>query len=160
MAKFIAAENVEIWFVPALTSLTAPDIDELNAGTRLTTKITGGVNIDFASNLVDAATLESAFNSTVAGTYGGGINSLVGLLRDNVYANDTAWQAFPRGTAGYLCINTYNIGTVWASADRVDIYPIEVVARNPGDMTRDALVDFDVEFAITSAPTLDSIATA
>lgn len=159
MAKFIAAENVEIFAVTTLSSLTSPTATQINAGTRLTTKMTGGVTIDFAANLVDAATLESAFNSTVAGTFGGGLNSLNGVLKDNVVANDTIWTtATRRGTTGWLVVAPYNPGTVIASGDVVDIYPWEVVSQNIGDLARDQLVKFDVGFAITSAPTLGATA--
>jgi hypothetical protein len=158
MAKYIAAEKVEVWAVPTITTVTAPTATQLNAGTRLTTFIRGGVSIDFASNLVDSATLESAFNSTSPGTYGGGLNSLNGVLRDN--AADTAWNALPRDTSGYLVVQLGTAtGTAWASGDVVDIYPWQVVSRNIGDLARDQLVTFDVGFAITSVPTFGATAT-
>jgi hypothetical protein len=159
MAKYIAAEKVEVWVVPTITNLSAPTAAQMNAGTRLTTFIRGGVSIDFASNLVDSATLESAFNSTSPGTFGGGLNSLNGVLRDN--ANDAAWNALPRDTAGYLVIQLGTAtGTAWGSGDVVDIYPWQVVSRNTGDLARDQLVTFDVGFAITSVPTFGSTVTA
>jgi hypothetical protein len=159
MAKYIAAEKVEVWVVPSISSVSAPTVTEMNAGTRLTTFIRGGVSIDFASNLVDSATLESAFNSTSPGTFGGGLNSLNGVLRDN--AADTAWNALPRDTAGYLVVQLGTAtGTAWGSGDVVDIYPWQVVSRNIGDLARDQLVTFDVGFAITSVPTFGSTVTA
>jgi hypothetical protein len=152
MAKYIAAEKVEVWSVPTISNTSAPTATQLNAGTRLTTFIRGGVSIDFSSNLVDSATLESAFNSTSPGTYGGGLNSLNGVLRDNTA--DTAWNALPRDTAGYLVIQLGTAtGTAWGSGDVVDIYPWQVVSRNIGDLSLDQLVTFDVGFAITSVPT-------
>ena len=76
MAKYIAAEKSEVWFVPSIASTSAPLASELNAGTRLTDHMTGGFSADFSSNLVDSGTLDDAFNTTVAGTYGGGTNTL------------------------------------------------------------------------------------
>lgn len=158
MAKYIAAEKVEVWVVPTISSVSAPTVTEMNAGTRLTTFIRGGVSIDFSSNLVDSATLESAFNSTSPGTFGGGLNSLNGVLRDNVA--DSAWNALPRDTAGYLVVQLGTAtGTAWGSGDVVDIYPWQVVSRNIGDLARDQLVTFDVGFAITSAPTFGATVT-
>lgn len=159
MAKYIAAENSEVWFVPAIASVSAPTVTELNAGTRLTDFMTGGFSADFSGNLVDAGTLDDAFNSTVAGTYGGGLNTLSALMRDN--SADTAWDALPRGTAGYIVTQAgESTGTSWASGDVVDaIFPAEVVARHYPDLTRDALVTFDVDYAITSPPTYGSTAT-
>lgn len=157
MAKYIAAEKVEVWVVPTITTVTAPTVTQLNAGTRLTPYIRGGVSIDFSSNLVDSADLTSAFNSTSPGTYGGGLNSLTGVSRDN--ANDAAWNALARDTAGFLVIQMGTAsGTAFGTGAVVDIYPWQVVARNLGDLARDQLVTFDAEFAITSPPTYGATA--
>jgi hypothetical protein len=152
MAKYIAAEKSEVWFVPAIANTSAPTATELNAGTRLTGHISGGFAADFAGNLVDAGDLTSAFNSTVAGTYGGGTNTISGLFRNNTA--DTAWNALPRGTAGYFVTQAgVSTGTAWASGDIVDgIFAAEVLSRHYPDLTRDALVTFDVDYAITDAP--------
>ena len=160
MAKFIAAENAEVWFVPAVASAGAMTVTEGDAGTRLTDYITGGVSADFASNLVDAGTLLSAFNSTVAGTYGGGTNSLSGVLYDDT--SNTAWDALPRGTAGFLVVSIAGTanqsGAAWATGDVYDLIPAEVVSRTYPDLTRDSLVTFDVEYAITAEPTYQGTA--
>lgn len=160
MAKYIAAEKSEVWFVPAIANTSAPTATELNAGTRLTDYMTGGFSADFAGNLVDAGTLASAFNTTVAGTYGGGTNTLTGILRDN--AADTAWNALPRGTAGFLVTQAgVSTGTAWASGDIVDgIFAAEVTSRHYPDLTRDALVTFDVDYAITAVPVYGATATS
>lgn len=158
MAKYIAAEKVEVWYVPEISAVTAPTVTEMDAGTRLTDHIRGGVSIDFSSSLVDNSTLASAFNSTAPGTFGGGLNSLNGVLRDN--ESDTAWNALPRDTDGYLAIQFGTAtGTAWASGDIVDIYPWQVVSRNTGDLARDQLVTFDVGFAITDEPTFGATVT-
>lgn len=152
MAKYIAAEKSEVYWVPAISNTSAATVTELNAGTRLTDFMTGGFSADFSSNLVDAGTLASAFNTTVAGTYGGGTNTLSGLLRDN--SADTAWNTLPRGTAGYLVTQAgVSTGATWATGDVYDaVFTVEVVARSYPDLTRDALVTFDVDYAITAVP--------
>ena len=159
MAKYIAAEKSEVWFVPAISDTSAPTATELNAGRRLTDFMTGGFSADFSSNLVDAGTLDDAFNTTVAGTYGGGTNTLSGLLRDN--SSDTAWDALPRGSAGYIVTQAgSSTGTSWASGDITDaIFTVEIVARQYPDLTRDALVTFDVDYAITAVPVYGATAT-
>lgn len=159
MAKYIGAEKSEVWIAPAISNTSAPTATELNAGTRLTDFIRSDVTVDFSGNLVESGTLASAFNSTVAGTYGGGINTLTGVLRDN--SADTAWNALPRGTAPYLVIQSgVSTGTAWASGDVVDqLYAIEVVARKP-TLTRDGLVTFDVDFAITTDPVYGATVTS
>lgn len=151
MAKYIGAENSEVWLVPAIASTSAPTVTEMDGGTRLTAFIRDNVTVDFSGNLVDSGTLASAFNSTVAGTYGGGTNTLTGVLRDNTA--DTAWNALPRGTAAYLAVQSgVSTGTAWSSGDIIDqLYLIEVVSRNPS-LSRDGLVTFDVNFAVTAEP--------
>lgn len=158
MAKFIAAENSEVYWLPACSSTDAPTVTELNAGTRLSSFIRGGVSADFAGNLVDSGDLTSAFNSTVAGTYGGGINTISGLMRDDTA--DTAWTTLPRGTAGFLAIQVgTSTGATWATGDIVDgVFAVEVVSRHYPDLTRDALVTFDVDYAITAAPSYGATA--
>lgn len=156
MAKYIAAENAEIWLVPAVSDVSAMTVVEGDAGTRLTGFIQGGFAADFAGNVVDSATLISAFNSTVAGTYGGGTSTISGILKDN--SADTAWDALPRGTAGYFVVSNAShsqtqSGAAWTTGDIYDIFPCEVVSRGNPDYTRDALVTFDVEYSITSEPT-------
>jgi hypothetical protein len=160
MAKFITAENAEVWFVPAISNKAAMTVTEGNAGQRLTDFIRGGFQADFSSNLVDAATLISAFNSTVAGTYGGGTNTISGLLYDDT--TNTAWNALPRGTAGFLVVSLAGTanqsGASWATGDVYDVFPAEVVSRTYPELTRDALVEFNVEYAITAAPTYQGTA--
>lgn len=151
MAKYIPAGNSEVWLVPTIASQAAPTAAEMNAGTRLTGFIRGGVSVDFSSQLVETGTLLSGFNSQAAGTFGGGTNTISGILRDNTA--DTAWTALPRGTTGYLAVQRgVSTGESWAAADVVSIYPWEVVARKPGDLSRDQLDTFDVDFAITAVP--------
>jgi hypothetical protein len=151
MANYIGAEKSEVWTVPAISNTSAPTAAEMNAGVRLTTFIRSDVTTDFSGNLVENGTLASAFNSTVAGTYGGGLNTLTSVLRNNTA--DTAWDALPRGTAPYLAVQSgVSTGTSWASGDVIDqLYAIEVVARKP-TLSRDGLVTFDADFAITTDP--------
>lgn len=154
MAKVITAENAEIWFVPAISDTSAPTVTELDAGQRLSTFVNGGFSADFASNLVDSGDITDAFNATVAGTYGGGTNTVTGLMWDDT--SNTAWDTLPRGTAGYFVVSLAGTanqsGASWATGDVSDVFPAEVVSRSYPDLTRDGLVTFDVEYAITSAP--------
>lgn len=160
MAQFIAAENAEIWLVPAVASAGAMTVVEGDAGTRLTTYISGGVNIDFSSDLVPTGTLASAFNSTTPGTYGGATNSLVGVRYDDT--TNTAWDALPRGTAAFLVVSLAGTanqsGASWATGDVYDLFAITTTSRHYPELTRDALVEFDVDFAITAAPTYQGTA--
>lgn len=160
MAKFIAAENAEVWWVPAVATVAAMTVTEGDAGTRLTDFISGGFQADFSSNLVDTGTLLSGFNSQAAGTFGGGTNTVTGLLYDDT--TNTAWTTLPRGTAGFFVVSLQGTanqsGASWATGNEYDLFAAEVVSRTYPDLTRDTLVTFDVEYAITSAPTYGGFA--
>lgn len=150
--EYIGAGKSEVWYVPTISDTSAPTNAEMNAGTRLTDFIRENFTPDFSSNLVDAGTLASAFNATASGTFGGGINTITGLIRKND-GNDDAWDALPRDTTGFFAVQSgTSTGTAWASGDVVDqLYAINVTARKP-TLPRSDLVTFDVDFAITAEP--------
>ena len=158
MAKYIPAGTVEIWAVDTIADRDNPTVAELNAGTRLTAFISGGVTIDDGSNPVPAGTLASRRIPTVAGTIGGGQSSLNGVLRDDVAADDDAWTFLTQGKVTNLVIADYGISganTTFAAGDKVSIYPIEIFARSRGDLAFDQLHTFDVPFGITADPSED-----
>lgn len=155
---YIPAGTVEVWFVPTIANPAAPTAVALNAGTRLTSYVRGGITIDFASNPVPSGALDTRFEPTVAGTFGGGTNSLNGVLRKDAFGDDDAWTLLVRDLVGFLVVGDYgNTGAAetWAATDRVSVYPIEIFSRNRGDAARDQLHTFDVQFGITAVPSED-----
>lgn len=154
MAKFIAAENAEVWWVPAVASAGAMTVVEGDAGTRLSAQLQGGVVIDFSTNFVDSGDLTSAFDSQVAGTYGGTLT-----LSSIMYEDDSVavYNTLPRGSAGFVVVSiagTANqTGASWATGDVYDLYAVTIGSRTPPSLDRADLVTYDVECAITSAPT-------
>lgn len=154
MSKFIADGVLKCNFVSTLASTTAPSAAEINAGTDLTPFLRS-LTTPFDGSTVDAGTADSAFNSTVPGTYGGQPLTAT-MTRDNVYANDDAWTALPRLTAGYFVIAPRGTaGATFAASDRVEVWQVEVISRNPTPYGRNELVTFELMCSVNSEPNID-----
>lgn len=156
MAKYIYDGVIKVSYVPTIADTAAPTITEIGAGVDLTPFLLG-LDPAFEGSTVDAATAESKFNKTVAGTYGGQpLNA--SFTRDNEQANDTAWSTLPRTTSGYFVIamrgGSGTDGAI-AATDYVDVWPIEVITRKPSAYSRNGLASFEVSSAVTDTPDED-----
>ena len=155
MARIIGAGVLELFYVATVSNPQAPTSTELNAGTDLTGFLTdGGISTPFDGSIVDASDMSSKFNKTAPGTYGGQPLTLE-LYRDD--SADTAWSTLTRGTSGYIAIARFGLATkgTWAVGDKVDLWPITVVTRNPADVVRNEMQRFTVECAVTAVPLED-----
>ncbi len=155
MARITGAGVLELFYVATVANKSAPTSAELNAGVDLTGFLTdGGLSTPFDGSIVDAADMSSKFNKTAPGTYGGQPLTLE-LYRDDTA--DTAWSTLTRGTAGYIAIARFGLATkgTWAIGDKVDLWPITVVTRNPADVVRNEMQRFTVECAVTDVPLED-----
>ncbi len=88
----------------------------------------------------------------------GGNQATLTFHREKPLASDTIWTALPRGTTGYVAIAPRGLATkgTWAVADDVDVFPVEVITRNPSNLADDGNTQqFTVELAITGEPEYD-----
>lgn len=155
MARVIGAGVLEVYHVTTLTDYTAPTTTQLNTNVDLTGFLgDGGITTPFDGSLVDVADMSSKFNKTISGTYGGQPLTLE-LFRDD--AADTAWTTLARGTTGYIVIARFGLATpgTFAIADVVDVWPIEVITRNPSPVTRNEPQRFTVECGVPGTPAED-----
>ena len=155
MARVTGAGVLELFYVATVANASAPTSTELNAGTDLTGFLTdGGISTPFDGSIVDASDMSSKFNKTAPGTYGGQPLTLE-LYRDD--SADTAWSTLTRGTSGYIAIARFGLATkgTWAVGDKVDLWPITVITRNPADVVRNEMQRFSVECAVTAVPLED-----
>lgn len=139
MGRFIGPETVEISYVATIAVPTAPTAAELNAGVDLTAFVVpGGLDLPFPGETVDASDLSSRQRKQAPGMYGGNEGTLT-FHRDKVFANDTAWVTLPPGTDGFFVVAPRGLATpgTFAIADRVDIYPMEVITRDPSNLAAD-----------------------
>lgn len=149
--------------MPTIADKTAPTLVEIAAGTDLTPFLRS-IDTPLEGNTVDAATGESAYNSTVAGTYGG--QPVTGeFTRDDdpTGADDTAWNTLPFRTQGYFVVarrGGSGVGGALAAGDAVDVFPIDVSSRTPAAYGRNELSRFMINAAVPTPPEFDAIVAA
>lgn len=156
MARFIPDGVLKVRYVPTIVNKSAPSMAEINAGTDLTPFLRG-LSTPLEGSTVDVSDASSKYNKTAAGTYGG--QTVNGeFYRDDVAANDTAYSLLPRGTKGNFVIarrGGSGTGGAIATGDKVDVWPIEVITRNPADYTRNEPTGFTVSCAVPGEPAED-----
>lgn len=156
MARFIPDGKIKVHYVPTIANTSSPKMTEINAGTNLTPFLRG-LSTPFEGSVVDVSDVSSAFNKTAAGTFGGQpVNAE--FYRDDVAANDTAYNLLPRGTKGNIVISRRGgSGTdgAIATGDKVDVWPIEVITRMPADYRRNEPSGFAVQCAVPGVPAED-----
>lgn len=156
MAKYIADGVIQLHFVETISDQASPTIAEIQAGTDCTAFLRA-LNTPLDGSTVDSATADSKYNTTVSGTYGGQALT-ADFTRDSVYADDTAWTTHTRETTGFWVVSRRGGGGAAGAlqtGDRVDVWPIEVITRNPNAYSRNSLEMFTVECSVNPAPSED-----
>lgn len=148
MPRLIADGEVKIAWVPTIVAPAAPTTAEITAGTDITEFIRSLETPEEAST-PDASDVSSAFNKTVAGTFGGSVTAE--MYRDDTA--DDAYTLFPRNTTGYLVLRRFGGSDVaFAAADEVEVRQLRVVSRSPANIERDTVQTFTVAFASLDSP--------
>ena len=156
MSRIIADGEVRIEFVPGATGIsdpTGPTVAEMATGQDVTIYFSS-MDTPLDGEAVPAPDLSSAFNSTVAGTFGGNLS--LDAYRESV--TDTAWGLWPRGTEGFFVVRRFGGADVAiALADEVEVYFIRSVSRSPATLDRGSVQMFGIEAAVQVEPTLDGV---
>jgi len=152
MSRVIADGEVKVAWVATISNTSAPTTTEIAAGTELTGWLSS-LDTPLDGDAVDSSDLSSAFNKSVAGTYGGGVTAT--MYRDDT--TDTAYALFPRNTEGFMVIRRFGGSDVaWASADDVEVWNLRVITESPSSMDRNNVQMFTVDFATIDEPVLDA----
>lgn len=154
--KFIADGVIRLHYVPTIANTAAPTMAEIGAGVELTGFLRS-LDTPLEGSTVDAATAESRYNKTVGGTYGG--QPITGeFTRSNDYDDDDAWLALARETTGYFVVarrgGSGTDGAI-AATDRVDVWSVEIISRNPSAYNRNTLETFTVTASVNEEPDED-----
>lgn len=161
MSKFVSDGIIQLHYVDDLDNKNAPALSEINAGVDLTGFMMS-LDTPLEGSVVGAATADSAYNSTVAGTYGG--QPVTGeFTRDQVIANDTAWTTLPFRTEGYFIVARRGGGganNALQAGDKVDVFNIDVSSRNPVPYGRNELARFVLGAAVLTPPVFDATVVA
>lgn len=159
MARIIADGEVRIEWVPGATSIadpTAPTTAEMATGQDVT-PFFSSMDTPLEGEATPAADLSSAFNKTVAGTFGGNVS--VESYRESL--TDEAWGLWPRTTEGNFVIRRFGGSDVAiASGDDVEVYLVRVISRSPATLDRGSVQMFTIECAVQSEPELDGVVAA
>ena len=156
MSRTIADGEVLINFAPTIAAVTAPTVAELAAGDDMTGFLSQ-LDTPLDGDAVDSSDLSSAFNKTVAGTYGGNISG--NLYRDDT--TDTAWDTFDRNVEGYFVIRRFGGSTVaWTAADKAEVYKVRIITKSPGTLDRNNTQMFSIDAAVLDEPELAAVIAA
>lgn len=153
MSRTIADGEVLINFAPTIANTSAPTVAELGVGTDVTPFLST-IDTPLDGDAVDSSDLASAFNKTVAGTYGGNISAE--MYRDDT--TDTAWTTFDRNVEGYFVIRRFGgSGTAWVIADVAEVYHVRIITKSPGTLDRNNVQMFSVDAAVLDEPVLAAV---
>lgn len=154
MSRYAMDGKIRVTFAPAVANKAAPTTVELAAGTELSTWITkDGLKLPTNQNMVPDTSLAEVFDSEVVGSYGGPVN--ITGKRDDVPANDTAWNLFTYGLTGFIVVRRGPLVTVgWAAAQKAMVFPIMSHHPVPVDSATNEQDRFTVLLAVTSEPSL------
>lgn len=157
MAKTILDGVAQLHYVVTINP-AAPSLALVEAGVDLSGFLRpGGDWSPIEGSTVDAATVDSAFNKTARGTFGGQPFSAM-FTNDEDDANDTAWDTLPRGTTGFFVVSYYGgsgVDGALAVGDIVSAYEIDVYTRKRAAYTRNEVAVFQVDCAVVDEPSED-----
>jgi len=152
----LADGRTRVSWVPSITNINAPTTTELNAGTLLHSLLTAdglmGMQPDTAD--VDTSSLDSTFNTTVAGraSFSG-----TGLRLKKQTGTDSVYNLLVRDLAGFLVIRRDSAAsTAWASGDKVEVYPAVLGEVRNLDPEPNSVHKYEVPIKVSSAPNLRS----
>lgn len=149
MARRGSTEEIKVAYVAAIATPAAPKVTELTAGIDLTPFLRrDGLSTPQSGSTVDASDLSSRQNKTAAGSYGAGPVE-IRAFRDDTPASDTAYSTLAPGTEGFLAIRRFGGSDVaFAAAQKVEIWPVEVISRAMADVADNDNQSFTVSLAV------------
>jgi hypothetical protein len=154
MARTIADGEVRATYAPTVANTSAPTVAEVEtAGTDITPFLSS-LDTPLDGDAPDSSDLASAFNKSVAGTFGGGATGT--FYRDDT--TDTAWTTFPRLDEGYITIRRFGgSGVAMVATDDVEVWHVRVITRSPATLDRNSVQMFTVDFATLAEPVMDAV---
>lgn len=161
MTKYVSDGIIQTHLVVGLDDKDNPALSEIQGGTDLT-EFMRSIDTPFEGSTVDAATADSGYNSTVAGTFGGQPVTAE-FVRHLLYADDVAWTTLTFRLNAHLIVarrgGTGALGVLQAG-DHVDVIPIDITSRNPAAYGRNELSRFMLTAAVPDEPVFDAVIVA
>jgi hypothetical protein len=149
--------KVRVAYVPAIANLAAPTTTELNAGMLLQLLMTAdglsGFRPDTAD--VDTSSLASTFNTQTLGRVSFS-NMMLRFKKQD--GTDTVWNTLTKGTTGFIVLRRYiDQATVWASSQKVQVYPVIVATEADVDPEPNSLGRWESPLKLTLEPVLRAV---
>jgi hypothetical protein len=152
MARLVYEGRTNVYWVTTISSIAAPTVAEITAGTPLTSFIAkDGVAVNTTTNNVDSATIAETFDSQIVGSWGGEVE--LTMFRDDTA--DTAWNLCVYGTNGYVVIDRLGVaGVLPIATAKVEVWPAEMHQPVPQNSAANTQQRFMEKFAVTAQPNL------
>lgn len=156
MARFIRKGVSKFYFLPAAAGYLAdgsgaPTAAEIAAGTDLTPSVADVAGWNLSNNTVTTPDMSTTFDATIPGTDTAADSSLTFWEDDSTSVIETL---LPKGTTGFIYIQRKGAGA--AKTKSADLFPVRVAVKSPAYSAGNEGAQFQVQFAITSRPSLDT----
>lgn len=161
MARLIADGEVRVEWVPGedgISDPSAPTTAELATGQNVTEEL-ASLSTPLEGEALPSPDLSSAFQKTVAGTFGGSVEA---EMYRNDDGSDVAWVLFERNVTGWFVVRRFGGSDVAiATSDEVECWPVRCITRSPSDMDAGGSIQmFNSAFATLDEPTMDAVVAA
>ena len=164
MARITPDGYTKIHVVNSISTISAPTIGEINAGTEVTPFLTAaGLDTPEEGTDADTSSIASPRDFSVPATIGGDIQGE--FYRDDGTGGttDDAWNAMPRLTVTHLVISRFGGGgsdNAIQAADTVEVWPVRVSQRSDNRIKRGEAFRFTARFALSDDPELTATVAA
>ena len=155
MTRIIPNENTFIGFADTVADITKPTGTEITGAVNLTPWCLS-INASTTGNTVPTPTLDTLFETSIAGTVQGSFTA--DFYRDD--EEDLAWETLPRKAKGFVIISRFGgSGTdaIPTSGDNVEVWPILIVSRTMSAGGSNTVLTFTVTASIPQEPEEDAI---
>lgn len=158
MADITIDGRVKVYHVPTIANIAAPTTAELNAGTRIDNVLVADGLIGFAPETadVDNSALSSTFDTVKAGraSYSG-----TALRLKKQGGADALYNTLVYGFLTHVVIrrNGSLATDAWASANAVEVYPVECGQVANEDYEKNSVQKYKVPVKIRDEPNLRAV---
>jgi len=155
MARYIPNQHSWFGFTPTANwtgTATAPKQTELAAATTINlTSLITGLTAATTGQAVPTPDFGNLFETSISGTVQATFQ-IDGYRDDTSATADALWTNLPRGVSGYITVALKASGGVPAVADKVDVWPIQVLSRTVPNYTSGQVVACQITCAVPSVP--------
>lgn len=164
MSRVIPNETSWIgWSATAPTDMEAPTAAWIAAAEDWTCYVSS-ITASTQGNNVPIPSLCSSYEGSIPGTVSGTFSAE--MYRDDEEDGDVAWDTLARGVSGYFIISRFKAGftpgddPMPVAGDKVEIWPVNISARQAGPLSSNTVQTFTVQAAVNVEPAEDAVVAA